>query len=168
MNFTRFFIEQSFAEVFGWFVGVAAVYLLLFAALTLTFSRGRVSRRWVVTSLVAAGIVLTVFLVGLTLFEAAALYYRVTPPGEGIQRQGKDLASFYFQFKVAFVLLYASAIALAAAVGHFAGRRFAGSGRAVAALTLVALFGFLLLTFPRVEFQNACDIGDSLFIEAHC
>jgi hypothetical protein len=117
---------------------------------------------------VTAGLVLAAFLVGLTLFEAAGLYYRHDPPGVGVQRSGEDLADFYFQFKLGFVLLYGGAIAFAAVAGHLAGRRLAGSGLTVAAVAVAGTAGFLLFSFPAAEYQNSCDIGDSFFVDRHC
>jgi hypothetical protein len=166
-SFADYFVEQGFFSTFEHFARLAAAYFLVFAGVSLILLRRR-PRRLVVTSLVTAGLTLAAFLVGLTLFEAAALYYRYDPPGVGVQRSGEDNADFYFQFKVVFVLLYGGAIAFAALAGHLVGRRFAGSGRTVAAVAVAATAGFLLFSFPAVEYQNSCDIGDSLFIDRHC
>jgi hypothetical protein len=166
-SFGDYFVEQDFFSVFHHFARLAAAYFIVFAGMILILLRRR-RRRFVVTSLAMAGLTLAAFLVGLTLFEAAGLYYRYDPPGVGVQRSGEDLADFYFQFKVVFVLLYGGAIAFAALAGHLVGRRFAGSGRTVAAVVVGAMAGFLLFSFPAVEYQNSCDIGDSLFIDRHC
>ena len=167
MSFADYFVEQNFFSVFEHFAGLAAVYFLLFAGVILILLRRR-PRRLVATSLVTAGLVIAAFLVGLTLFEAAGLYYRHDPPGVGVQRSGEDLADFYFQFKLGFVLLYGGAIAFAAVAGQLAGRRLAGSGLTVAAVAVAGTAGFLLFSFPAAEYQNSCDIGDSLFIDQHC
>jgi hypothetical protein len=166
-SFADYFVEQGFFSTFEHLARLAAAYFLVFAGVSLILLRRR-PRRLVVTSLVTAGLTLAAFLVGLTLFEAAALYYRYDPPGVGVQRSGEDHADFYFQFKVAFVLLYGAAIAFAAVVGHLAGESLAGSGRTVAAVAVAATAGFLLFSFPAVEYKNSCNIGDSLFIDRHC
>lgn len=163
-GFFGYFVEQDFPEVLVLLAAVAGAYAVLVLAVV------RLARRRLASGVgvaVAAGTcaALAVFVVGLTLFEAAALYYRHVPPGDGVQRHGADLERFYRAAALGFTMLYALVALAGAAAAALVARRESTRIRpaAAAALALVALF--LVLTLPLVEFQNACDGGRPLLVD---
>lgn len=167
-DFAHFFAEQDFFEVLGLFAGLAAVYFTVFASVTLLLFRRRLTSRTLRAGLFAGALGLGAFVVGLTLFEASALYFRSVPYGSGAHRTGADFETFVSRFELAFVALYVIAIVLTGLLSYAVGRRIADSPGVAAALCVGALAGFLVVSLPAVEFVNSCDIGRSLFIESDC
>jgi hypothetical protein len=127
-------------------------------------------RRWLGAPLATAilvGItaVLLVTVLGIALFEASALWYLSAPHGSGRQRLGGDFEDFYAVARLGFIALYGSLLLVALGSGWVLGRRWVGRGSAVAVATVVAIAAFLVLTFPLVEFMNACDVGRPFLLD---
>jgi hypothetical protein len=167
-NFGSYFLEQGFLETLALGAGLAACYLaLLTTAAVIAGPRLRLDsgRAFVV----ASALVLALFVVVFTLFEAAALYLRYEPHGTGTERQGADRDDFVSLAKAGFGFLYVAVPLVAAAVG-FAVARHLRSARPwrVAAAVTIAVIAFLAVTYPFAEFENACNIGEGVVLEPSC
>ena len=82
---------------------------------------------------------------------------------------GFALTDGQFQrMRLVFWLLYGGMIAAALASGTAAGWPSHLSPRAIALTVLPAVAVLGLLSFPFLEFQNACNVGDSFLIRSYC
>lgn len=160
-GFFEYFVEQELYEVLALAVLAAVVYGVSVAtAARLGRARGAA---WAPPAALATTAGLATWAIGLTLFEASALYWRYQPPGSGAQRDGRALDRFYTGAGVAFASLYALVVVVACLTAAALSRRQERPGTAVvAAAAATALF--LGLTLPPVEFQNACDVGRPLVV----
>jgi hypothetical protein len=164
-------VETSFAEhvvqVFG-DIRLLAIPSLVFLAVVagvLFFLRRRLGVPDATAILVSVAGVLVVTVLGIALFEAAALWYRSVPHGSGHERQVGDFEDFYSLARGGFIALYASLVLVAVGSGWMLGRMLVNRGAAVAVVTGMAIVAFLVLTFPVVEFMNACYVGRSFLID---
>ena len=164
VSFPSFFLEQGFDRFLVGSIVLAGLFLLTAVA------SARILCRWlpprpVHAVVISAGFVLALWAVGITLFEAAALWYRVSPHGSGAQKMGADRDAFLDQMRFAFFALYAGLVVLALGCGlvfaRMGGRSRIVSGVAASALVLL----FLALTLPYVEFSNSCNVGQSLVLD---
>jgi hypothetical protein len=159
-SFLDYFFEQDSWDTFV-FLGVPAlVYMGILAALV-PLLRLRFHGPPAKSFLAAVALSLLALVVGVTMFEATALYLRYLPHGTGRERHGSSLETFVFWAEVAFFALYALVLALAAGIGRaLLSWRLAGA-------TVAATAVFMLLSFPGVEFLNACDIGEPLLYTSY-
>lgn len=153
-----YFFDQDFPETLAWFGALALLYAAIAVGVLALARRRLVSRRLVAAVVVA----LAVFVLALTWFEAGALYLRSVPHGYGAQRERSDYDDYLAAAKALLGGVYASALAFAALLGYVAGRR-----QAAAVVALVVL-GFFVISFPAVEFENACNLGDGVVWDASC
>jgi hypothetical protein len=167
-NFGHYFLEQGFLETLALSSGIAACYLALvttaavIAGPRLRLDSGR-------AFVLALALVLGLFVLLFTLFEAAALYLRHDPHGTGTERQGADREDFVSLAKAGFGALYVAVPLAAAGAGYAVARRLrsARPWRVAAAVT-IAVVAFLALTYPFAEFENACNIGEGVVLEPSC
>lgn len=157
--FPEFVLEQGFADTFALLAISAAVYLALLGGASLAW------RRFSTTPvlgavLISTAAVLVVAVVGITLFEASALWFRSVPHGSGTQRQ-VGYEDFVAAARTAFFGLYASFVLLAVGGGFAIARRRVGRAAVAAVGSGVAVIVYLVLTLPFVEFMNACYVGRS-------
>ncbi len=162
--FPRYFVEQGFVELALWCVSAAAVYGGVFTGVAA--AAARVAGRRMPSS-AAVGVLagLAIFAAGVTLFEALALYYRYVPPGSGAQRAGPSLDVFYSASRVGFGVLYALVVGGSAAVAALLARRRRTRPLRPALGAASAVLLFLAITFPAVEFENACNVGRALLVD---
>lgn len=162
--FVEYFVEQGFPSLFALVAVVAGAYAALWLV-TARLARRRLPPGLAVAAAVGACAALAVFAIGVTLFEALALYYRQLPPGYGTQRQGAELERFYTAAELGFAALYAVVMFVGGTTAAVVARR--RSARAW--LSVGAAFGlvvlFVVLTLPLVEFQNACNVGRPLLVD---
>jgi hypothetical protein len=164
VNFGRHFVEQEFFDVLAWSAGLAAgffVVLVLVSAAARRFGLGGLG-----PFLAASAATLAVFVVGFTLFEAAALYLRTN--GEGVQRHGADREHFVMLAKTGFALVYLATALVGAGAGYVLSRRRVTHPGRVAVGVVGAVLVFLLLALPFAEFLNACNIGEAVVLDARC
>jgi lysylphosphatidylglycerol synthetase-like protein (DUF2156 family) len=154
-SFSAFFGEQQYDELLAISVVGAVIYGLLLAGLAVTERRrwGRNSVRFFAASIVSV----VVFVVALTLYQAAAHYYRFDPPGSELERSLEGFDQWKQLARAGFVALYIVALALTAALGYALGKRF------VALASAAALLVFMVGTFVFVDTTNACDVGFGFF-----
>jgi hypothetical protein len=154
-GFVAHFIEQgSWATLLV--LGVpAAVFVGLLAA-AISVARRRVGRR-TKPFLAAVALSLAAFVVGLTIYEAAALYFRFSPHGSGLERQDRSGDTYVFWAQAGFIALYAVALGLAAGFGALLLRNWRW-----AAATTATVAVFMVVTFPYVDFLNECNVGQPL------
>lgn len=131
----------------------------------LAFFRRRLSMPVVTAIVISTAVAFLVAVIGITLFEAAGLWYRSVPHGSGRERQGGGREDFYSWARVGFVALYSSLVVIAVGCGWMLGTTRAGRGAAVGAVTGIAVVLYLSLTLPLIEFQNACNVGRSFLID---
>jgi hypothetical protein len=167
-SFPQFFLEQEFDELFLLTAGVAATFLIVLALMAwvanVRFGFGAAR-----TFVVGSAITLAVFVVGFTVFEAAALYLRTEPFGSGVQRDGREREHFVAVAKSAFAVLYVAVLVVGAATSYLLARRRTPERAARTALIVaVAILVFLTITFPFAEFINACEVGESFLLESSC
>jgi hypothetical protein len=163
-SFPTFFFEQGFdRELFR--LGIASLIFLVALASVLFFLRRRLSVPVVTAVAASSALVLVVAVVGITLFEAAALWYRSVPHGSGHERPGGGAEDFYSWARVGFIALYAGLVLIAIGCGWVLGVARTRRGAAVAAVTGIAIVVYLALTLPLVEFQNTCNVGRSFLID---
>ena len=145
-------------ELMGIFTAAAAVYLGVVALPTVALAT---RRRWpaVRAFVLALTLTLAFFAVGLGLFEMMIL---------DLRPNGEDWERFAARAKLAFGVFYALVVTLGLALGFIFARGRSASPLWVAVAVATAIVTFLGLTFPLAEFLNACYIGDSLVLDAHC
>jgi hypothetical protein len=163
-SFPSFFFEQGFDRFLAGAIGGAGLFVLLAVAAQAILGR------WLPPDLLSAtvlatGVVLVLWAIGLTFFEAAALWYRSAPPGSGTQKLGAAHEAFLDHTRFAFFALYVCLLVAAFGCGLLFGRLRGGSGlvTALAASSIILLF--LALTLPRVEFSNSCNVGQSFVLD---
>jgi hypothetical protein len=154
-DFVTHFIEQGSWETLL-VIGVPAAVFVALVAAVVAVARRRVHVR-AKPFLAAVAFSLVAFVVGLTIYEAAALYFRFLPNGSGLERQDGSADTYVFSARAGFIALYAVVLGLAGGLGALLLR----SGRwAAAATATVAVF--MVVTFPYVDFLNECNIGQPL------
>ncbi len=163
-SFPEHFLEQSFDRD-ALLLAIASLIFLIALAGVLFLSRRRLGVSFVETVIASSAVVLIVAVIGITLFEAAALWYRSEPHGSGYERQGGGFEDFYFWARVGFVALYTGLVLVAVGCGWVFGRVRVRRGAAVAGVTGIVVLLYLGLTLPFVEFLNACDVGRSFLID---
>ncbi len=149
VSFWTDFNDQQQGELLLIGIVAAAVYSVL---LMVSASAGNVGPG-IVRALLWSAFALQLFVVSLTLYQAAALYYRRSPAGSDAERQGEAFDDWQFRARLGFVALYAVALAVSAGGGYALAR---GRGAVVAGGSLL---GFMLFTSPFVEYTNTCEIG---------
>jgi hypothetical protein len=157
-SFPEFALEQGFARTLALLAISATVYLVLLAAVSLLwrcFSKTPVLG----AVLVSTAAVLVVAVLGITIFEASALWF--APHGPGTERQGADYEDFFAAARALFFGLYASLVLLAVGGGFVIARRRTDRAAVAAIGSGVAVIVYLVLTLPFVEFLNACYVGRS-------
>lgn len=162
-SFPSYFLEQGFHWTLLFLAALAIVVLGVLAG-ALFLVRRRLGLHVVSVLLLAAAIALLVAVVAITLYEAAALWYRSLPHGSGNERPAGGFEDFYSAAKVAFFGLYALLIGFAVAAAWVLGRMRTRSGGLVAGTAGLVTGAYLVVTLPFVEFQNACDVGRSFVI----
>lgn len=162
-TFLDYFREQGFVSVLLTAALAAGLYTGLVCGLRWLLRRwsGRSPSGAGVTGLAAA---LGTWTFGITLFEAAALYWRHDPPGSGAQRQGQGLERFYRAAELGFGALYA-AVVVVAVVAPLLARRRSGERGSALTVSVAGTLAFLVLTLPAVEFQSSCDVGRPILVE---
>jgi hypothetical protein len=166
-TFIEYFRDQGFFEVLAVTAVLAGGFLFALAAAAVIARRLRYDG--VQPFLAASAIALGLYVVGFTLFEAAALYLRTNPHGGGIQKQGAERDQFVALAKTGFALLYFGVVLAAAAVGYLlARRRKSARPGLVAVASLAGIALFLLLTLPFADFENACNVGEPFVLDSSC
>jgi hypothetical protein len=105
----------------------------------------------------AVALCLAALVIAVAVFHAVALDRR---PMGGTQG---EFERFVDHARLVFIALYAGTMAFAAALGGILGRSVRS-----ALLTTGLIAVFMVASFPFVEFQNSCDVGDSLFLSVSC
>ena len=118
--------------------------------------------------LVSTAAVLGVAVLGITIFEASALWFRSLPHGSGTQRQGAGYENFFTSARAVFFGLYAGLVLLAAGSAFVLARVRTGGAPVAAVASGLAVLGYLVVTLPFVEFLNECHVGRSFIVDAHC
>jgi hypothetical protein len=168
-SFGEYFLEQDFLALLALSAGIAAGYLVLVSAAAAAVAGVRSHWTGARAFVLASALTLALFVVLFTLFEAAALYLRYDPHGTGTERQGADREDFVSLAKTGFALLYVAVPLAGAGAGYAAARRLRSARPwPVAAAVTIAIVGFLALTFPFAEFENACNIGEGVVLEPSC
>jgi hypothetical protein len=158
-SFPEFVVEQGFDVPFALLAISALVYLAVLAVAWLLLRRS-VNTPGLGAALVATAAVLVVAVVGITFFEASALWFRS-------ERHGRDVDVFT-SARAVFFGLYASLVLLAVGSGFVLARVRGGRGAGAAVASGLAVLGYLVVTLPFVEFLNECDVGRSFILDAHC
>jgi hypothetical protein len=166
-SFPEFVVEQGFDRTLVFLALSALVYVALLAGAWLVLRRS-VNAPVLAAALVSTAAVLVVAVVGITLFEASALWFRSVPHGSGTQRQTASYEDFFTSARAVFFGLYASLVLLAAGSGFVIARLRTGHAAVAALGAGLAVLGYLVLTLPFVEFLNACDVGRSFIVDADC
>jgi hypothetical protein len=166
-TFTEYFRDQDFFKVLAVTAVLAGGFLVALGAAAVIARRG-LRFDGVQPFLAASAIALGLYVVGFTLFEAAALYLRTDPHGGGIEKRGTDREQFVALAKTGFALLYLGVALTAAAVGYLVARSRSAQPRLVALAALAGIFVFLLLTLPFADFLNACHVGEPFVLDSSC
>lgn len=157
-SFPSFFFQQGFHLTFG--VLAAAALLCSAVAALAAFLSARIDSRFAGAVVTGVGVALLVTAVGITVFEALALWYR--PDGDGVTLRADDYRDWAHR---GFFLLYTTFVLLAIGggwvLGHRRTRRGARAGLTVGAVIAI----YLVVTFPFVEFLNACNVGAPIVLD---
>lgn len=94
---------------------------------------------------------------------AAPLRY---DPGSGIYREGADWDAYLVLARSGLLLTYAAAAVVAVAVGAWPARP--GFRAVTALITLVGLFGFMILAAPLTEMIAECYANVTLLLRPSC
>jgi hypothetical protein len=157
------FLEYVFGQGFRSFAVLAVpalVFLIAFAG-ALLLGRRRWGTSFVQATVISTAAVLLVAVLGIALFEAAALWYRT----ERLSTRFEDFEDYFAWAKVGFLALYSGLVLLALGGGWVVGHVRARRGTTVAIVCGLAVVTYLGLTLPMVEFLNACDVGRSFIID---
>ncbi len=168
VSFFDYFVQQGFLGGLFRFVSLAVVYACVSVGLLALIRRQQWSPRGTVASLVASTVALGLFAAAVVLFHGAALYFRSVPHGSGSQRHGEGYDRFVSTAGLALLAVYVGALVAAALIGYALGRLVAAEGRVAAAIAVAALGSFMVMTFPLVEFGNACDVGRAFVLDSNC
>lgn len=163
-SFPRYALEQDFARHLAILAVFAGAYLVLFAG-ALLLLRGRLGMPVVRAVLVSTASALVVAVVGIALFEAAALWFRSESPGSSTLRLGDSYEDFVDTARATFFALYAALVLLAIGSGFAIGRWRARRGGVAAVATALATAGYLVVTLPFVDFLNACEVGRPFILD---
>lgn len=139
----------------------ALVGFLALLGVTQLVLRRRLGGRAGEAFLIACVLAIVIYVLGFFGFEALMSHYR-TP--SGVERQGPSRESYLFWGEVGLFAFYALVLSGAALLGYGVGRHLAGRGGIVALATGIVVAGLLGLTFPIVEFWNACTAGTPLIL----
>jgi hypothetical protein len=159
-SFPEFVVEQGFDVPFALLAISALVYLTVLAVAWLLLRR-RVNTPGLGAALVATAAVLVVAVVGITFFEASALWFLS-------ERQGASYEDFFTSARAVFFGFYASLVLLAAGSGFVIARVRTGQAAIAALGAGLAVLGYLVLTLPFVDFLNACNVGRPFIGESDC
>jgi hypothetical protein len=159
-SFPEFVVEQGFDVPFALLAISALVYLAVLAVVWLLL-RHRVKTPGLGAALVATAAVLVVAVVGITFFEASALWFLS-------KRQGASYEDVFTSARAVFFGFYASLVLLAAGSGFVIARLRTGHAAVAALGAGLAVLGYLVLTLPFVDFLNACHVGRPFIVDAHC
>jgi hypothetical protein len=159
MSFPEYFFAQDFDRVLGLLSLVAIAYLALLAGAALALRR-HVEPAALRAGLVWTAAVLLATVVGISLFEAAALWSRSSH-----ERPAGSYEDFVAAARAAFFGLYAGLALLAAGGGLVIARRHTRHPVVVAIGCGAAIVGYLIVTFPFVEFMNECHVGRSFILD---
>lgn len=114
---------------------------------------------------VALGLLL--FVAALVGLMAAAVHFRHDPPGSGAERQGSNRYLYVFLAHGALATVYLLIVIVSAALRYAASHR-AGRSKIVTRASVATIVLFMLLTWPFVEFLNACFIGQPFLLNMNC
>jgi hypothetical protein len=159
-SFAEYFFQQGF-HLDLVFLVVPALVSLGTAALVCTVFRRRIEPRTLQATFAAALVSILLAIGGITLFEAAASWYR--PSGAGVSVR---MPMFLERAEIAFLALYAGILVASAAIG-WAGRFRAHRERLVLLAVTIAVVGFLTASLPFVEYLNACHVGAPILADRY-
>lgn len=111
--------------------------------------------------LIACVLAIVVYALGFFGFEALVSHYRAP---SGFEQQGSSRDSYLFWAELGLFAFYTLVLASAVFLGYSLGRRLAGRGATVALATSIVIAVLLCLTFPIVEYWNACTAGAPLIL----
>jgi hypothetical protein len=155
-------------NIAGVLAGAAAIYVIVLALLgKLTGNGLRGSFGRVIFRTLAIGLILAV--IAITSYEIVAFYFRHDPPGfASFERQGNEHVSFVYWAQVAFFALYGIIPLITVAVARFVRQSRPGHAVLAGLLAGLGVFAYLVITFPFVEFLNACMVGRSFLLPSGC
>lgn len=160
-SFVEYFFQQGFYVELVFLLVPALVYLGATALVCAAF-RKRIEPRTLQATFVASLVSILLAIAGITLFEAAASWYR--PSGAGVSVR---TPVFLERAEIAFLGLYAGILVASAAIGWAFGRFRAHRERLVLLAVTIAVVSFLTASLPFVEFLNACHVGAPILADRH-
>jgi hypothetical protein len=160
-SFAEYFFQQGFHLDLAFLVVPALVYLGT-VALVCTVFRGRIEPRTLQATFAAAFVSILLAIGGITLFEAAASWYRPSGAGASVRTP-----VFLERAEIAFVALYTGILVASAAIGWAFGRFRAHREPLVLLAVTIAVVGFLTASLPLVEFLNACHVGAPILADRY-
>jgi hypothetical protein len=167
VDFVAHAVEQGFLSglllVTAFALGAWAVAVVPAGLITRRGATTGVWARFALASLATA----LLYGTAVTVYHAGALYLRYVPHGSGLERSEPDFSAFVGWAEAAFVLLAGLVLAAGAALGYAVAPTGRSRRRFALASTVAALV-VVVMTLPLVEFLNACNVGESLVLDASC
>jgi len=160
-EFLDYYVDQGFLGGLALFVLVGLSAATIYAGVAELFLVRRWGPRAAHMSMLATAVSVVALVVALNLFHATALYLRS-------HRQGSDYDSFVSAAAVVFFSIYGVAFALSATFGALGASLSGAPRRRGAIATLVVTIAFASITYPAVEFGNACDVGRGFILKPSC